>query len=441
VQAVIEALDRREARRARQPLVVLGMIGPALLLLVMGLAAWWALTTIVRQADTALTSKALESKLFAAQLAAKAAANDLDLLFRAVEQVARNARFRQTVQAVVDDPKHAAIRKRLNEPRTTDSDQQAIKAAKDRMRASPGVRALRTYMEELRADEKLAKVASWFVVGPRGLHLARSPWNDSTFGSNWAWRTYFHGQPDDLPKDWRPGPDEHIRETQLSSVFLSLASYRWILGVSTPVYAAEDSNAFLGVLALTVQVGRDFGVSVRRQDRDDNAQQFAVLIDWRDNKNKGLIFQHPLLERLTKLPQRFAEYKVAAENLPAADVAGAMRRRYRDPLAADLSGGDFGGEWLAVSAPVQIRGKDSGFRVIVQERHEWAIGPTLEQLQTSLSYIGLMALAGVFVVWSLLWGFGARAMAGNGPRRFGGAGAAGVAEPAETVPMGGRGGH
>ena len=85
-----------------------------------------------------------------------------------------------------------------------------------------------------------------------------------------------------------------------------------------------------------------------------------------------------------------------------------------------------------------LRNQESGLRVIVQGRHEEAIGPTLEQLQTSLFYIGLAALACMLVVWILLWGIGARAMSGAGPRPLGSMGQTPAPVPAETIPMVGR---
>ncbi|OHB74989.1 MAG: hypothetical protein A2W31_15660 [Planctomycetes bacterium RBG_16_64_10] len=440
-QAVIEALDRRQARRARRPLVVLGAVGPALLLLVMGLAAWWALQTIVSQADTALTRKALESKLFATQLAAKVAANDLERLCRAVEQVAHDAQLIELLATAVSDPTLGPLRQLLNRPDTGTADRTVSETTREQMRRHRQVQALQEHLNHLLKDPQLPRVASWFVDDPQGLQLARSPWNDKTVGANWAWRTYFHGQPDDQPPSWRPPPGEHLRQTHLSSAFLSQATSHWILGVSTPVYSTSGNHEFLGVAALTVEVGsEDFGVHVRHQDGKDDGQQFAVLVDWRNSRHKGLVVQHPLLEQLDTLPQRFADYKVGDGNLPPADVASAMQMRYDDPLAQDPRGAAYEGPWLAVSAPVYLRDRESGLRVIVQGRHEEAIGPTLEQLQTSLSYIGLAALACMLIVWTSLWSVGARAMDGVEPGPpVAARGAAAASAPAETIPMVGRG--
>jgi hypothetical protein len=439
VQAVHEALERRDARHARRPLLVMGMLGPVLLLMVTALAAWWALQTVVSQADSALTGKSLESKLFAAQLAAKAVASDLDLSFRAVEQVAEDGKLRALLAAVVADQALAAVRQRLNEPAPKSAEQAVVDTARQQMNDAPKVRALQEYLNGLKANERLAKVASWFIDDPQGLQLARTPRNEKTIAANWAWRTYFHGGPDDRPRTWRlKATGEHIQETHVSALFLSDATFHWILTVSTPVYAA-DGGQFLGIVALTLEVGgEDFGLRVTEQGRSGEPQRFAALIDWRDNQNKGLIFQHPLLEKLDRLPQRFADYKVAADELPPDNVTDALTRRYHDPLASDPRGSSYTGGWLAVSAPIFMRDQDTGLRVIVQERHGAAIGPTLGQLQTSLVYIGLAALAGILAVWLFLWGLAAKAFNGNGTGHRSSrvaVAATGLAEPAATIPM------
>jgi len=67
VQAVLDALQARAQRRAWRPLVVLGTLGPALVLLVMSFFASQWFDTVVRESDDALRARALESNRFAAQ--------------------------------------------------------------------------------------------------------------------------------------------------------------------------------------------------------------------------------------------------------------------------------------------------------------------------------------------------------------------------------------
>jgi hypothetical protein len=283
-----------------------------------------------------------------------------------------------------------------------------------RLREHPHVRELQAKLDTMIKEKNLAKAASWFINDAQGLQLARSP-QSMTIGVNWAWRSYFHGGLEDFPNTWRPQLGQHIRQTQLSAVFESQATQRWILGVSTPIMRSESADDFLGIVALTVEVGgEDFGVRVGQQHPQADQGQFAVLVDWRESNNKGLIVQHPLLNQLDELPARFKDYKVAAHELPGSDLTAAATTHYQDPLGRHDRGGEYSGFWLATSAPVFIRGQDAGLKVIVQERHERAIGPALEQLKTSFAYIGLSTLGGAVVVLTALWAFVARALRTGG---------------------------
>ena len=61
VQSVIDALKNRETRRARRPIMVLGAIGPALLLAVVAWFSWQGFNTALRESNAALTDRALNS--------------------------------------------------------------------------------------------------------------------------------------------------------------------------------------------------------------------------------------------------------------------------------------------------------------------------------------------------------------------------------------------
>jgi len=428
VQSVLDALEEREARRTRRPLVVLGMIGPVVLLLLMGLAAWRGVETVVRQTDEALTRSALERNRFAAQYAARAAGGDLVRRFRAVEDIAHDDQFRTALSALLADDQLSRLRTSLNDPtinptRADDEVDDETLDLREEFRRHPARHALQARLETLLSDPRQPGAASWFVNDAHGLQIARSP-DSATIGQNYGWRTYFHGGPEDRAFDWRPGTSDHLTATRLSAVFLSQATGKWILGISTPIL--DNDGAFLGVLALTVEVGGgDFGVRLSETEAEENPEQLAVLVDWRDGPNKGLIIQHPLFKEIDKLTPRFENYRIDAAALPngKAHSDGEPLRHgqashpstahYRDPLAGDESGRNYAGRWLAESAPVRIRGDDSHLRVIVQARHEHAIAP-LNKLKHSLQTIGLLALAGVAIVLTVLWAF---VMRGLNPRK------------------------
>ena len=93
VQEVLDALNARERRRARRPLVLLGFVAPALLLAVMSVFAWSWFETAVNSSDDALRTRALDSNSFAAKYVAKTVTNELEIYYRAVEEMAASYRF------------------------------------------------------------------------------------------------------------------------------------------------------------------------------------------------------------------------------------------------------------------------------------------------------------------------------------------------------------
>jgi hypothetical protein len=299
---------------------------------------------------------------------------------------------------VLQNKELTALRDRLNEP--TDN-QNSLEAGREEFREAAARQALQKRLEYLLADATEPSVASWFVCDTRGLQMARAPSN-IVIGRNYAWRTYFHGGPADLDPNWRPTDGERLKQTTLSTVFRSQATGRWIVGISTPVVSDGE---FLGVVALTVEVGS----FVNKLERSEG--QLAVLVDWRDGANKGLIIQHPLFDNLNLVPDHFKDYKIPGDGLPEDSLARQID--YRDPFAADKSGQAYQGRWLADAAPVAIRGSDSRLRVIVQEKHNHAVGATLAELKSGLIRIGVIALAGAAIVITLLWGFVARTFGGD----------------------------
>ncbi|OHB66778.1 MAG: hypothetical protein A2V70_13170 [Planctomycetes bacterium RBG_13_63_9] len=395
VQAVLDALDARAARRARRPMMVLGTVGPALLVLVVSWFAWRGFSTAVQHSDTALTNRALDSNRFAAQYVARTAANELDRRYRAVEQVALSDRLREMLSAMHDDPKLCELLAQLGNPDLKEEERTQLRR---RFLEHPKRREMQARFTELipvemRPRKEDEEVASWFFCDARGVSTFRVP-EGSTIGKDFAWRSYFHGGPVDLEESWRPDPQAQLRQTTLSAVFRSQATNRWIVAVSAPVIDGEE---FLGVVALTVEVGR----FIELQGGD---HQFAVLLDLREGDNQGVILQHPLFDKVLAegrgLPDRFQNYRVADDDLP--DVADRMKH-YDDPLAEDPEGGDYRLDWLARMEPVCVRGERTGWVVIVQEAYDTAIGSTLARLKADLVRYGIVALLLVLLVTLIVW--------------------------------------
>ncbi len=281
----------------------------------------------------------------------------------------------------------------------------------------PGRQKLQQRLEELLADPDLVRVESWFINGPTGIQLARAP-EEKTVGDNFGWRSYFQGGDQDHPRDWRPAPGDHIRSSNFSAVYYSQVTDRWTVTISTPVYIddeeAADSGAgeppgkrFLGVLAVSANVDRLLDIPETRP------AQFAVLVDWRDGPNKGLVLQHPLFEKMREnnheVPKRFQSYRLTEHELPEF-ASRSVRENYIDPLSRDPAGRAYAVHWLAEAAPVVTREGDTGFVVIVQESYDGAIGRTLQELENRLFSTSLVAGVSIAVATGVLWALVVRSL-------------------------------
>jgi hypothetical protein len=392
-QAVLDALARRSRRRARLPLLVLGAVGPAVLLAVVALWSWFALDAVVTNSDAALRARAQQGNRFAVQFAARAVTSELERRYRSVEQLARTRSLQQLLSTALGDPALGALRARLSDPELPEAERPALLAS---FLAHPARLAVQQQLEHLMRDERRPTAASWFVVDETGLQLARAPVSP-TVGLNYGWRTYFHGGGEDRDPRWRPRPADAIRQTHLSNVFRSQATNRWNVAITTPVRPEAAEAGVLAVVGMTVEVGRFVQF-------EGGPSHFAVLIDQRAGQHQGLVLQHPLFDKLLeadgRLPDRFREYRLRREDLPTSDDRQA---RYVDPLGHDPQGHEYDRHWLAATAQVQVRDADSGWVVVVQQSYEAAIGQTLAELRRGLWLQGLLALGLVAAFSAALW--------------------------------------
>jgi serine/threonine protein kinase len=426
VQAVLDALESRAHRHARRPLLVLGALGPALLLMVMTWFAWSSFNTAIGESERLLTERALESSRFAAKLAAEAAATQIERHFRLVSDAAEDRDFRQLMADTVANPEIRSLldelqrldRLMIQETRRPAHERPDGKTSPelDRLRQEflqkqqqfiehPARQPLQRWLERVVHDEPPPKSASWVILDSTGTSLARvpeirtaTPTENVTIGENWSWRTYFHGGNEDLHRTYRAEAGAHITEPKLSAVFRSSADNRWVASVSVPI--AGPAEGFQGVLHQTVQVGKFVDLSA-------GEGLYTVLVDWRPGPSRGLILQHPLfdelLTRAPKLPVRFDDptYRLNERILP--DTRD-RQLNYEDPIGRDAEGAEYRGPRLATMQPVQVRGQDIGLRMIVQENYQGAMHP-IRVLGMRLVARGLQALAVVSFVITALWGF------------------------------------
>ena len=313
VQEVLDALRTRDQARARRPLLLLGVLGPLLLLMVMAYGGWNVYQSALQESAKAVTAKVYSKQFVRGEIRGGQRGDRNPTLLPGGG--ARGSRSRTSPEHHRHGRPIAAAAGRTGRPTVA----RRGAAAKTRGLRGRGGSA-EVAAEHRSLDERpYPDAASWFVCDERGTHLA-GQFNQivtSSIGSNFAYRTYCYGGLRDLTdRQARPMPDQHVRQTSLSAPLSSSTTKRWKIAVSTPLYREDDPQRLLAVLVLTVDVGNFMTF-------DATESQFAVLVDERDNGYQGMILDHPLLTKIygagAGLASEFSlsQYRVAMIQAPS----------------------------------------------------------------------------------------------------------------------------
>ena len=423
VQSVLDALRARDQARTRRPLVMLGFVGPVLLLLIMALFGVRGYHRAVGGSETHLTDRVKKSNEFAAKFVAEVVARKLDQYRREVEQVAQDPQLQELLAAAIDDTNLTSMLAEINrlelsvvtaESLEPDHASPDTRSAREREKAQfqqrlaefvkhPKRQPLQQVVAKLIHNKKTPQAASWFVTNRSGNFLASAFTTEPErvpIGLNYSWRTYFHGDADDL-KRWER-TDQPISETHLSAEFQSEATRTWKVAISTPVKRGETT---MGLVSLTIELGN----FMRFPTGSDT--QFAVLVDARDGRNKGVILEHPLyvdiLANTNALPSAFSGYRVDVDQWQDGSICP-----YVDPLGQDPRGTAYDRKWIAAKADVRrvengngnrdVEFENTGWVVLLQEDYYSAAEPVY-LLGTRLVREGLIALSVIVAVIALLW--------------------------------------
>jgi hypothetical protein len=400
VANVIDAIDRRQRSHFRRPLVLLGLVGPLLLLATMSLFGFRAYDRAVNEAAELVRQGTMTSNRFAVDGEAQIVALEVEKRFHAIATAAEQPLLVKMVTDLLTDVQVKGLLDQLRDP-SLDATGRA--PAKSAFLAHPLRIKLQDHLDLLIDDPRQPKAASWILTGPVGVMLAasfRPEPTDPPVGNCYAYRSYFHGGPQDLSKDARP--NQPLLDTHISTVFRSTATGTAKVAMTTPLLQGDTP---IGVIGVTVELG-DF---VRFATSDN---QGALLVDARPGDSQGVVLEHPLFEQFSSanraIPERFFTYRMPIASL---QDDGAQ---YRDPFANDELASHYEGEWIASSAPVMIRRLsridgaestfDTGLLMIVQARAEKATEP-VQHLARQMLKEGMAALLAVVGVTIALWVF------------------------------------
>ncbi len=426
VQSIIQALNDRRSLHEKRPLLLLGILGPLLLLGVMSLFGGWAFQQATSDTTQAVIHKADESNLFKARLAARSAADRMQDYFSAVEQLSHDDRFRAAYTAFINDEQLKQARQQISNPLTNtvavdgqrvESDPVVAEAREELMNAELRL-ALEPFLQKRldNVDQEYPAASSWFVSDRWGNQVV-SVFTDvnRTQLNNYAYRTYFTGKDFDLKDEkgrylvGETMAERPIAELpHLSAIFLSQANNKWKVAFSAPIIIDGETK---GIVAMTEVLGDfvDF-------DYGDDKKQYVMMVDGRTGSFTGTILEHPLLAQLAAetgvIPQSLSQKQVSFDK--SSDKITHLD--FIDPMGDEPEGEVYKRRSIASAAEVVLKRKKAttqestelkpiegeegtyeiatGLKVFAVEDYASVINPvdTLSQRLISLLAIALLSL-------------------------------------------------
>jgi len=440
-QAILVELNTRDRLRSRRPLLLLGVLGPLLLIAAMVPIFANALQRNLDEMEHRLTYRALESDALSARALAGALEAELQGRLTDLQDVLANERTIRLLAFVDEgnsmpafDEAQENIAKETEEwpewMKQFDREElQHLLKRGDSALAVAQARAFHSrpdnprpeWIQTLEAARQRADTqnrqrnhqpdTSWFLQDKQGVQVWRSP-HSETVGNDYSFRDYFKGL--DAP---------HV-----SIPFRSQATGQYMVSLSVPV--RNTSGDAIGVLARTVHLAdlrkrlgeylRDTGSDGRL---DDPVIREVALADART----GEMLDHPWLNSRTpeQLKDVFEQLTLPAEAMQqlgvdvaqSSDTHGAFDTSpvellldpYQDPVGQldDPSTARYSAEWIASMA--RMNHLVTPWIVIVQEQRANIVQP-VDDMQAKAVRTGWVAILTSVLLMGIVWGFVVRAM-------------------------------
>jgi hypothetical protein len=423
VQQILEDLNRRDESHSRRPLMLLGIVGPLLVLLATSFFGARSIRQAEQGTKEMLRTEAFGSNELVAALAARTLESEIERYFELARDEAARPEF---VVQLKETLQTAEVQQALDDivAMKTPIASFGSTGARDRLLDAPSRIALDKLLAERLArygpsDQRLRRprLATMFVTDAAGtiVSIAYSEQIDrdgNSAGKNFCYRSYYHGGREDLSKETTSiGQVEPLTSTHLSAAFPSTATRLWKVAVSTPIYLTEDSSKPDALFVATINLG-DF--ELLQSKRGSN--QVAVLVEAREGPSQGTILQHPLMDkrRGAGVKMEGAKYQIPAPLMNRLLEGGI--EDYRDPLAAADDGRLYSGPWIAAMQPVSVptevaedarpwqANDNTDLLVLVQYRLAKVIEP-VDRMRSGLFWEGAAAIASILTVTLTLWFF------------------------------------
>ncbi len=424
VQSVMQAIRLREQAHARRPLMILGLIGPLVLLGVISLIGWNAWRGAIAQTERSITQQTLETNHWIAQVAARSASEQIDHYFRVLKDLTDDPRIQTQMAEVVDDTQVKEMLGQLSKP--VDNTNKLLEPVRNRLIANTLRKALQDPLERNLADPAFPKAASWFFCDSAGTQIASAFTSENpsnTIGKNFSFRSYFTGRSNSAVIKTESGEvydvsedstqREHVAGPHLSDIFQSKATNTWKVAFSAPIF---HEGRFVGIAAVTA----DLGSLIEFQNADD---QYVMLVDTRPGDYQGIVLEHPLLRKIQSesedgrnpLPASLSTRRVAADVVDKMNSTESDLDNFQDPIGDDPDGTAYDRDWIASwadvfhkanltgqTAPNELRSV-TGLKVIAVTDRLKAMLPS-RTLGQQLAQMGSLALlVFLFVTGGLLY--------------------------------------
>lgn len=470
-QAILAELEEREKQRARRPLLLLGVLGPLLLIAAMVPLFAAALRTNLQEMERRLTDRALESNALSARALAGAMESELEARLTDLSRVAELEFRLKDLQDVTEienrreDLQDVATGVRqLGDP--TDLTELNIKlknlvdAAKIEELIGPLEEALTktssdTVVTEattfhdsplserpkwmqsldkarLRADARNNKRGheidvSWFLQDQHGRQLWRHPYSKKSIGKKYSKRDYFHGRNIEYSEGNVPADISPITEPHVSLPFKSDSTGRFMVSLSVPIKNLKGN--VIGVLGRTAHLS-DLRIRLAQYIREEqplnrNEESIIRTIAIAHIKS-GQLLDHPWLydQSQQELDRAFdtlaipeetlslvRNAKADAENLSEdhGQAAAVMLENYPDPVGqlSDQSVEVYRQELMAAMA-VMCHSKTQ-WVVIVQEPRANMLKPVKDMTQQAVRTAWIAIITSILLM-GIVWLFVSRAI-------------------------------
>ncbi len=419
-QQILQALARRNQARTRRPLVLLGIVGPLLLLAATCFFAVRGIQKVSVDTQAALQQEAFGSNQLAARFAARTLESELERYFDLARRESSTEEFIQTLSQTFSDP---VVSELLQEIANAETPAAALDLApqREKLLDAPARNRLDEFLQsrlsrytKVAAGSRQPRLATIFVTDAYGTIVGIAyekavERSQNSAGRNYSYRTYYHGGSEDLDRSTPIDSIAPLRETHLSAAFPSTATGLWKVAVSTPVYFDPKSTRPDAVFVATINLG-DF----KLLQSEKGANQVAVLVDARQGDNRGTILQHPLMDirRDAGIVMAGQKFQMKPELMDRLIEKGMVD--YKDPVAQADDGRDYGGDWIAAIQPVALPinpnvdqvaiedAKATNLLVLVQYRLETVLAP-VGHLRTSLLWLGAAAVGSILLLTVALW--------------------------------------